>query len=89
MRKLALLGACALFGLAVTALAEPAPVIPDVPAAFKPAQREGYFFVGGRYETVDGKELATGQMFVQFHAPAKVAQPYPVLLVHGTAQNRG
>jgi pimeloyl-ACP methyl ester carboxylesterase len=86
MVKLALLGACTLFGLTAMALAEPAPVPRDVPAIFKPAQREGYFFVGGRYEAVNGKELATGQMFVQFHAPAEVTQPYPVLLVHGTAQ---
>ncbi len=25
-------------------------------------------------------------MFVQYHAPAKVTQPYPVVMVHGTAQ---
>lgn len=86
MLKTALLGACALFGLTATALAEPAPVPPGVPAVFKPAQREGYFFVGGRYESVGGKELATGQMFVQFHAPAEVTQPFPVVMVHGTAQ---
>lgn len=86
MLKLALLGACALFGLTATALAEPVPGAPGVPSTFKPAQREGYFFVGGRYETVGAKELATGQMYVQFHAPAEVTQPYPVVLVHGTAQ---
>lgn len=86
MRTLGLLGACVLFGLTATALSEPAPVTPEVRATFKPAQREGYFFVGGRYEIVGGKELATGQMFVQFHAPAQVTQPYPVVLVHGTAQ---
>ncbi|GJD30574.1 hypothetical protein PMNALOAF_1821 [Methylobacterium adhaesivum] len=86
MIKAALLGACALIGLTATALAELRPATPDVPAVFKPAQREGYFFVGGRYVTVGGKELATGQMFVQFHAPAKVTQPFPVVMVHGTAQ---
>ncbi|MCJ2084178.1 alpha/beta hydrolase [Methylobacterium sp. J-090] len=86
MLKTALLGTCALFGLGATALAEPAPVTPGVPAVFKPAQREGYFFVGGRYEPVGEKELATGQMFVQFHAPAQVTQPFPVVMVHGTAQ---
>lgn len=86
MRKLALLGVCGLSVLTITAQAEPAPVTPNVQAVFKPAQREGYFFVGGRYETIGGKELATGQMFVQFHAPAEVKQPYPVVMVHGTAQ---
>ena len=50
MRKLAVLGACVLFGSAAAAFAEPAPAAPPVPAIFKPAQREGYFFVGGRYD---------------------------------------
>jgi len=59
---------------------------PPVPAIFKPAQRESYFFVGGLYEAIGGKELATGQMFVQFHAPTEVKQPFPVVLIHGTAQ---
>ncbi|WP_413629225.1 alpha/beta hydrolase [Methylobacterium sp. W2] len=86
MRKLTLLVASALFVLSMAAQAEPAPVTPDVPATFKPAQREGYFFVGGRYETFGEKEFATGQMFVQFHAPAEVTQPFPVVMVHGTAQ---
>lgn len=86
MIKMALLGACALVGLTATALAESNQITPNVPAVFKPAQREGYFFVGGRYETVGGKELATGQMFVQFHAPTQVTQPFPVVMVHGTAQ---
>ena len=86
MIKMALLGACTLFGLTISALAQQAPVTPNVPAIFKPAQREGYFFVGGRYETVGGKDLATGQMFVQFHARTQVTQPFPVVMVHGTAQ---
>lgn len=72
-----LLGACALFGFTAMAFAEPAPETPNVRAVFKPARREGYFFVGGRYKTVGGKKLATGQMFVQFHAPPEVTQPVP------------
>jgi pimeloyl-ACP methyl ester carboxylesterase len=46
----------------------------------------GYFFVGGRYETAKGKTTAVGQMFVQVRAPDRVTQPYPVVMVHGTAQ---
>ena len=78
-----------LLGLTGSALADPRPAqpsVPDVPAVFKPAQREGYFFVGGTHQTVGGKEIAAGQMFVQYHAPAAVTQPYPVVMVHGTAQ---
>ena len=76
-------GALALLGL-MTGLAEAAP--PEANAVFRPAQAQGYFFVGGRYETVGGKSIAVGQMFVQYHAPAQVTQPYPVVMVHGTAQ---
>jgi pimeloyl-ACP methyl ester carboxylesterase len=86
MLKTTLLTAGALLGLIGIAAADPQPATPDIPAVFKPAQREGYFFVGGRYEAVGGKEIATGQMFVQYHAPEKVTQPYPVVMVHGTAQ---
>ena len=86
MLKTTLLAAVALLGLVGIAAADPQPATPAVPTIFKPAQREGYFFVGGRYETVGGKELAVGQMFVQFHAPAEVTQPFPVVMVHGTAQ---
>jgi len=56
-------------------------------AVFKPARREGYYLLGGRYKTVGGKELATGQMFVQFHASPEVIQPFPVVMVHGTTQS--
>ena len=83
MLKTVLTGACALLGLALGAQADPAPTPPSV---FKPAQQEGYFFVGGRYETIAGKDIAVGQMFVQYHAPVQVTQPYPVVMVHGTAQ---
>ncbi|ACL57244.1 alpha/beta hydrolase [Methylobacterium nodulans] len=77
--------ACAL-ALACLFPAEAADRDSNPPAAFKPAQREGYFFVGGHYETIQGKEIAVGHMFVQYHAPSQVTQPYPVVMVHGTAQ---
>ncbi|SDA25957.1 Alpha/beta hydrolase family protein [Methylobacterium sp. UNC378MF] len=53
---------------------------------FKPTLPSGYFFVGGRYATAGGKTTAHGQMFVEYRAPARVTQPYPIVLVHGTAQ---
>lgn len=86
MLKAVLTLACALLGSTVAAEAAPDPVTPDVPATFKPEQREGYFFVGGRYATIAGKDIAVGQMFVQYHAPPKVTQPWPIVMVHGTAQ---
>lgn len=53
---------------------------------FKPTRPAGYFFVGGRYETANNRTTAHGQMFVAYRAPERVTQPYPVVMVHGTAQ---
>ncbi|WP_128566510.1 alpha/beta hydrolase [Methylobacterium crusticola] len=80
MLKFALTG---LLGLLCATTAGPAA---EPSSYFTPAQQEGYFFVGGQYATVNGKTIAVGQMFVQFHAPTKVTQPYPIVMVHGTAQ---
>lgn len=59
---------------------------PSAGALFKPHQTNGYFFVGGRYAGGDGKTTALGQMFVEYRAPERITQPYPVVMVHGTAQ---
>jgi len=53
---------------------------------FKPTSPSGYFFVGGRYETANNRTTALGQMFVEYRAPERATQPYPVVMVHGTAQ---
>ncbi|WP_158808913.1 alpha/beta hydrolase [Beijerinckia sp. L45] len=55
-------------------------------AADAPTLRDGYVFVGGHYETVNGRTAAVGQMFVEYHRPATITQPYPVVMVHGSAQ---
>ena len=81
MTKLA--GACALLCLLASAAR---PFASETSDTFKPALPEGYFFVGGHYDTVGGKDAATGQMFVEYHAPKNITQPYPVVMVHGTAQ---
>ena len=83
MRMLARAGAFALLCLLANT---PRGRAGEVPATVAPAQAAGYFFVGGRYETVAGKDTATRQMFVEYHAPARVTQPFPVVMVHGTAQ---
>ena len=72
--------------LAVLSLVATCPARAEDPAPFRPQQQAGYFFVGGRYETARDKTFAVGQMFVEYRAPARITQPYPVVLVHGTAQ---
>ncbi|MCJ2055045.1 alpha/beta hydrolase [Methylobacterium sp. J-048] len=60
---------------------EPAPE-----PAPEPVTRAGYFYIGGRYQKLGDKTVMVGQMFVQSRAPARITQPYPVVMVHGLAQ---
>jgi len=46
----------------------------------------GYFFVGGQYVESGGKRLMAGQMYVEQLAPQNVTRPYPIIMIHGTAQ---
>jgi pimeloyl-ACP methyl ester carboxylesterase len=79
MRKTAIAGA-----LTLLCLTAGAPGVTAEP--FKPTGPAGYFFVGGHYETAKDRTTASGQMFVTYRAPEPVTQPYPVIMVHGTAQ---
>jgi len=46
----------------------------------------GYFFVGGQYVESGGKRLMSGQMYVEYLTPQNVTRPYPIIMIHGTAQ---
>jgi pimeloyl-ACP methyl ester carboxylesterase len=48
--------------------------------------KEGYFFVGGQWAADGDKKYMVGQMFVQYELPVKETHPYPIVMVHGTAQ---
>jgi pimeloyl-ACP methyl ester carboxylesterase len=45
--------------------------------------RDGFFYVGGKTMTVNGKEYFYGQMYVEIRIPAKQTHPYPIIMVHG------
>ncbi|WP_050736062.1 alpha/beta hydrolase [Methylobacterium sp. ARG-1] len=80
-----LVGALAVQGAILAA----APVRAQAPAqgpANEPITRAGYTYVGGRYQKLGDKTVMVGQMFVQSRTPAKITQPYPVVMVHGLAQ---
>jgi pimeloyl-ACP methyl ester carboxylesterase len=85
MLKTAALGALTLLCLATGPALRAADASPET-GPFKPTRRDGYFFVGGHYATAGSKTTALGQMFVEYRAPARITQPYPIVLVHGTAQ---
>jgi len=46
----------------------------------------GYFYVNGKYIDTAGKKLMTDQMYVQYMIPKSVKHPYPIVMIHGTAQ---
>jgi pimeloyl-ACP methyl ester carboxylesterase len=45
--------------------------------------RDGYFYVGGRTTTVDGRSYVSHQMYVEVRVPAKQTHRYPIVMVHG------
>jgi pimeloyl-ACP methyl ester carboxylesterase len=49
--------------------------------------RDGFFHVGGKYTTVNGKTYVTGQMYVEERVPAKKTHPYPIIMVHGGSRS--
>jgi pimeloyl-ACP methyl ester carboxylesterase len=82
---------CVLGGLLAVqgALLSAAPARAQEPAreaAREPVTRAGYFYIGGRYQKLGDKTVMVGQMFVQSRTPARITQPYPVVMVHGLAQ---
>ena len=45
--------------------------------------RDGFFYVGGKPTTINGKTYIAGQMYVEMRIPAKPTHPYPIIMVHG------
>src|SRR5262245_23141795 len=45
--------------------------------------REGFFYVGGKPVTVNGRTYIAGQMYVDVRIPAKQTHPFPIIMVHG------
>ena len=48
--------------------------------------KQGYFFVGGKYAPVGDKQVLSGQAYVEYQIPARLTQPYPLVIVPGAAQ---
>ncbi len=45
-----------------------------------------YFFVGGQYVGEEDARRFSGQMYVQSFEPSVRRHPYPIVMIHGTAQ---
>jgi pimeloyl-ACP methyl ester carboxylesterase len=52
----------------------------DLPLALA---RDGFFYVGGKPTTVNGRSYVVGQMYVEMRIPIKQTHPYPIIMVHG------
>ncbi|MFZ4407130.1 MAG: alpha/beta hydrolase [Paracraurococcus sp.] len=63
----------------------PAALPEGVKAVESNVARQGYFHVGGRYVGEPGKEVMTGQMYVEVWAPREVKHPYPIVFFHGAS----
>jgi pimeloyl-ACP methyl ester carboxylesterase len=49
--------------------------------------KQGFFYAGGREFVQQGHSTIVDQMFVEYQIPAKVAAPYPIVMIHGNYQN--
>jgi pimeloyl-ACP methyl ester carboxylesterase len=74
---IAALVAAAVIGFGVTRAAQ---ADDDPPLSLA---RDGFFYVGGKPTTVNGKTYIVGQMYVEMRIPAKQTHPYPIVMVHG------
>jgi pimeloyl-ACP methyl ester carboxylesterase len=45
-----------------------------------------YFYIGGKYTGEPGKEVLSGQMYVEVLRPQRVSERYPIVLLHGAWQ---
>src|SRR6266700_1789455 len=63
-----------------------------VPAVAAQAQeplsiaKQGYLFAGGKYTTVNGRQVLSGQMYVEYQIPRRRTQPFPIVIIPGGAQ---
>ena len=51
-----------------------------------PVAKQGYLFAGGKYETIAGKRVMTGQIYAEFQIPKNQTHRYPIVMVHGAIQ---
>ncbi len=49
--------------------------------------RQGYVFAGGKYSTVNGRQVMSGQLYAEFQIPSKQTHPWPIVMVHGGSQS--
>src|SRR5215831_17587983 len=51
-----------------------------------PVAEQGYLFAGGKYSTVNGRQVMSGQIYAEYQTPRVKTHPYPIVMVHGAIQ---
>ncbi len=51
-----------------------------------PVAEQGYLFAGGKYSTVNGRQVMSGQLYAEYQTPRVKTHPYPIVMVHGAIQ---
>ena len=49
--------------------------------------RQGYLFAGGKYSTVNGVRVMSGQLYAEFQIPANLRSLWPIVMIHGGSQS--
>ena len=49
--------------------------------------RQGYLFAGGKYSTVNGRQVMSGHLYAEFQIPSKQTHPWPIVMIHGGSQS--
>ena len=49
--------------------------------------RQGYVFAGGKYSTVNGQQVMSGQLYAEFQIPSKQTHSWPIVMIHGGSQS--
>jgi pimeloyl-ACP methyl ester carboxylesterase len=49
-------------------------------------ERQGYVFAGGKYSTVNDRQVMGGQIYAEFQIPSKQSHPWPIVMIHGGSQ---
>ena len=49
--------------------------------------RQGYLFAGGKYSTVNDRQVMSGHLYVEFQIPSSQTHRWPIVMVHGGGQS--
>lgn len=64
-------------------------IVTAQPARSEPLSiaRQGYLFAGGKYSTVNDRQVMSGHLYAEFQIPSKQTHPWPIVMIHGGSQS--